>query len=137
MHPLAVDYWLGALASVPSPLIAPIAPTAPIPPIAPIVPIAPICSDTSDLYPLIPIYISLQGNSSDPILSRISTWGISNLHVDIFLFPRGRDSFPPKFHLIPPRNFFFPTWKIKILHVDISKYPRGNHFSPTSRRIDM
>ena len=48
-----------------------------------------------------------------------------------------RHSFPPKFHLIPPKNFLFPTWKIKILHVDISKYPRGNHFSPTQPRIDM
>ena len=49
--------------------------------------------------------------------------------MDIFYFPRGRDSFPPKFHLIPPRNFFFPTWKIKILHLDISKYPRGESVS--------
>ena len=48
--------------------------------------------------------------------------------MDIFYFPRGRDSIPPKFHLIPPKNFFFPTWKIKILHLDISKYPRGNPF---------
>ena len=60
----------------------------------------------------------------------MSTWGISNLHVDIFYFPRGRDSFPPKFHLIPPKNFFFPTWKIKILHLDISKYPRGESVFP-------
>ena len=82
-------------------------------------------------------YIYLRGNSSDSLLSRISTWKISNLHVDIFYFPRGRDSFPPKFHLIPPKNFLFPTWKIKILHLDISKYPRGNHFSPTQLRIDM
>ena len=67
------------------------------------------------------IYISLRGDLSDSILSRISTWGISNLHVDIFYFPRGRDSFPPKFHLIPPKNFFFPTWKIKILHLEILK----------------
>ena len=80
--------------------------------------------------------ISLRGNSSDSLLSRISTWKISNLHVDIFYFPRGRDSFPPKFHFIPPKNFFFPTWEIKILHVDISKYPRGNHFSPTQPCID-
>ena len=50
--------------------------------------------------------------------------------MDIFYFPRGRDSFPPKFHLIPPKNFFFPTWKIKILHVGISKYPRGESVSP-------
>ncbi len=65
-----------------------------------------------------------------PLLSRISTWEISNLHVDIFYFPRGRHSFPPKFYLIPPKNFFFPTWKIKILHVKISKYPRGESVSP-------
>ena len=57
--------------------------------------------------------------------------------MEIFYFPRGRDSFPPKFHLIPRRNFFFPTWEIKIPHVGISKYPRGDHFSPTQRRIDL
>ncbi len=91
----------------------------------------------SNLCPLISIYTSLQRDLSDSLLSRISTWKISNLHVDIFYFPRGRDSFPPKFHLIPPKNFFFPTWKIKIPHVDISKYPRGNHFSPTQLRFDM
>ena len=85
---------------------------------------------SSKLQPLISIYISLRGNSSDTLLSRTSTWGISNLHVDIFYFPRGRDSFPPKFHLIPPKNFFFPTWKIKILHVGISKYPRGESLFP-------
>ena len=63
----------------------------------------------------------------------MSTWGISNLHVDIFYFPRGRDFIPPKFYLIPPKNFFFPTWKIKILHLDISKYPRGESvFSDTA-----
>ena len=56
----------------------------------------------------------------------IPTWKISNLHVDIFPFPRGRDPFPPKFHLIPPkfhlippRNFFFPTWAFQNIHVDI------------------
>ena len=38
----------------------------------------------SNFEPLISNYISLQGNSSDSLLSRISTWGISNLHVDIF-----------------------------------------------------
>ena len=67
----------------------------------------------------------------------IATWKISNLHVDIFYFPRGRHSFPPKFHFIPPKNFFFPTWKIKILHLDISKYPRGNQFSSTQHHIDL
>ena len=95
------------------------------------------CPLISNLCPLTSIYISLRGNSSDSLLSRISTWKISNLHVDIFYFPRGRDSFPPKFYLIPPKNFFFPTWKIKILHVGISKSPRGNQFSPTWLRFDM
>ena len=41
LHPLAVDYWLGALASVPSPPIAPIVPIALIPPIALLIPIVP------------------------------------------------------------------------------------------------
>ena len=80
-----------------------------------------------DIEAIIPNYISLQGNSSDSLLSRISTWGISNLHVDIFYFPRGRDSFPPKFHFIPPkfhfippRNFLFPTWGFRDIHVEIT-----------------
>ena len=81
---------------------------------------------TSNLSPLISIYISLQGNSSDSILSRISTWKISNLHVDIFYSPRGRHSFPPKFRLIPPKFHFVPPWRIFIFHVDISKSPRGD-----------
>ncbi len=51
----------------------------------------------SSLYPLISIYISLRGDLSDSLLSRISTWKISNLHVDIFCFPRG--------------YFKIPTWK--------------------------
>ena len=83
------------------------------------------------------LYTSLRGKLSDSLLSRISTWKISNLHVDIFYFPRGRHSFPPKFHLIPPKNFFFPTWKRKILRLYISKYPRGNQFSSTQHHIDL
>ena len=79
------------------------------------------------LCPLISIYISLRGSSSDSLLSRISTWGISNLHVDIFYFPRGGVLIPPKFHLIlpkfhfiPPRNFLFSTWGFRNIHVEIS-----------------
>ena len=59
------------------------------------------------------------GSPSDFLHFRISTWKISNLHVDIFYFPRGRDSFSPKFHLIPPKSFFLP-------HVEIWASPRGN-----------
>ena len=76
---------------------------------------------------LLLLYISLRGNSSDSLLSRISTWGISNLHVDVFYFPRGRDSFLPKFHLIlpkfhfiPPKNFLFSTWGFRNIHVEIT-----------------
>ena len=68
----------------------------------------------------------------------------SNIHVDIFYFPRGRQKIPPKFHLIPPKfhfilpKFYFaPTWRIFLSHVDISKYPRGNRLSPTQHRLDM
>ena len=97
-----------------------------------------MCQLMDSRYPhLLWLDIYLRGGASDSLLSRISTWEISNLHVDIFYFPRGRDSLPPKFHLIPPKSFFFPTWEIKILHVEISKYPRGNQFSPTQLRIDM
>ena len=57
----------------------------------------------------------------------ISSWEISNLHVDIFYFSRGRHSFPPKFHLIlpkfhfiPPKNFLFSTWRFRNIHVEIN-----------------
>ena len=53
------------------------------------------------------------------LLSPISTWRFSNTHVDILYSPRGRESFPPKFHLIPPKFYFFPTWRIFICHVEI------------------
>ena len=61
---------------------------------------------------------------------QISTWKISILHGAIFYFPRGRESFPPKFHLIPPKFYFFSTWRIFFFHVDISKSPRGDLFVP-------
>ncbi len=93
--------------------------------------------------PYISLYVLLGHNGRPPTQhDRVSLQGAvgresSDLfHVDIFYFPRGRHSFPPKFHLIPPKNFFFPTWKRKILHLDISKSPRGNHFSPTQLCID-
>ena len=91
----------------------------------------------SSLYPLISVYISLRGGLSDSLLSRISTWKISNLHVDIFCFPRGRQKNPPKFQFILPKFYFVPTWRIFFFHVDISKSPRGNQFSPTRRQVDM
>ena len=52
------------------------------------------------------------GSSSDFLHFRIFTWKISNLHVDIFYFPRGLDSFSPKFHLIPTKSFFLPHVEI-------------------------
>ena len=50
-----------------------------------------------------------------------ATWKISNLHVAIFYSPRGRESFPPKFHLIPPKFYFTPTWRFFIFHVENQK----------------
>ena len=58
--------------------------------------------------------------------NRIATWKILNLHVAIFYSLRRRESFPPKFHLIPPKNFFSSTWAFFICHVEIWKYPRGD-----------
>ena len=58
--------------------------------------------------------------------NRIATWKFSNLHVAIFYSLRRRESFPPKFHLIPPKNFFSSTWAFFICHVEIWKYPRGD-----------
>ena len=80
--------------------------------IAPIPPIVPIHSDTSNLY----LHLFTEKIVRFP--------PFSNIHVDIFHFPRGRQKIPPKFHfilpkfhfippkfhLIPPRNFFFSTW---------------------------
>ena len=57
---------------------------------------------------------------------QISTWKISILHGAIFYFPRGRESFPPKFHLIPPKFYFFSTWRFFVLHVEIFCSPRGD-----------
>ena len=61
---------------------------------------------------------------------RISTWGFSILHVDVFSFPRRGESFLPKFHLIlpkfhfiPPKIFLFSTWRFRNLHVGIT-FPR-------------
>ena len=100
-------------------------------------------SDRSDhsepLCPPPPLYISLRGNSSDSRLLRISTWGFRNRHVDVFYFPRGGESFLPKFHLIlpkfhfiPPKNFLFPTWGFRNLHVGIT-FPRHGSVSMCSR----
>ncbi len=61
---------------------------------------------------------------------QISTWKISILHGAIQDSPRGDESFPPKFHLIPPKFYFFSTWRIFFFHVDISKSPRGDFFVP-------
>ena len=55
----------------------------------------------------------------------IATWETTNLHVAIFYSPRGRETFPPKFHLIPPKFYFSPTWRIFIFHVEIGELPRG------------
>ena len=63
--------------------------------------------------------ISLQGNLFDPRLSRISTWKISNLHVDIFYFPRGRDIKLRRNQMKLRKNQITPTWKIKNIHVEI------------------
>ena len=100
--------------------------------IAPIPPIVPIHSDTSNLY----LHLFTEKIVRFP--------PFSNIHVDIFHFPRGRQKIPPKFHLIPPKfhfilpEFYFaPTWRIFLPHVSISKSPRGNPFSPTQPRIDM
>ena len=49
-------------------------------------------------------------------------------HVEIYESPRGyffcsprrRETFPPKFHLILPKNFFLPTWRFEISYVEIS-----------------
>ena len=57
---------------------------------------------------------------------RISTWGLANFHVAIFYSSRGDESFPPKFHLIPPKFCLSPTWRIFIPHVEIGEYPRGD-----------
>ena len=61
----------------------------------------------------------------------IATWKISNVHVAIFYFPRGGETFPPKFHLILPKfspflpKFHFtPTWKTFHISVGIYDYPR-------------
>ena len=48
----------------------------------------------------------------------MATWKSSNLHVAIFLFPRGCESFLPKFHFILPKNFFFSTWGFSISYVE-------------------
>ena len=50
-----------------------------------------------------------------------ATWKISKLHVAIFYSPRGRESLPPKFHLIPPKFYFAPTWRFFIFHVENQK----------------
>ena len=47
----------------------------------------------------------------------MATWKSSNLHVAIFLSPRGRESFLPKFHFILPKIFFFSTWRFSISYV--------------------
>ena len=60
----------------------------------------------------------------------IATWKISNLHVDIFYFPRRRERIPPKFHLIPPKFHFTPTWIILYAHVEIYDFLRRNRRVP-------
>ncbi|AEE12441.1 hypothetical protein Poras_0487 [Porphyromonas asaccharolytica DSM 20707] len=62
----------------------------------------------------------------------ISTWEIENLHVDIFYSPRGDETIPPKFHLIPPKFYFSPTWRIFFLHVEIFDFSRGDR--PVNRK---
>ena len=41
------------------------------------------------------------------------------------------DFIPPKFHLIPPKNFLFCTWGFRNIHVEIT-FPR---YSPVSIRL--
>ena len=55
-----------------------------------------------------------------------STWKIENAHVANKKSPRGRETFPPKFRLIPPKFYFTPTWGFFILHVEIFDFSRGD-----------
>ena len=91
------------------------------------------------LCPLISIYISLRGNLSDPLLSRISTWKISNLHVEVFYFPRGREiklrrneMKLRRKRMKLRRNFFFLTWVFRNIHVEIT-FPRHSSVLICSR----
>ena len=87
-------------------------------------------SDRSDhsepLCPPPPLYISLRGNSSDPILSRISTWKFSNPHVENKKYPRGREKILRRNQMKLRRNRFASTWRIFIFYVENKKYPRRN-----------
>ena len=91
------------------------------------------------LCPLISIYISLRGNLSDPLLSRISTWGISNLHVEVFYSPRRREiklrrnqMKLRRKRMKLRRNFFFLTWEFRNIHVEIT-FPRHDDVLICSR----
>ena len=67
----------------------------------------------------------------------ISTWKIRICHVGLFYFPRGGESFPPKFHLIPPKFYFVPTWEIFILHVENCEFPRGGAVAQQDKQPDV
>ena len=60
------------------------------------------------------------------------SWGISQIAQWIFLIfsvgngqiLRTYDLIPPKFYLIPPKNFFFPRWIFQICSGAIEEIPR-------------
>ena len=58
--------------------------------------------------------------------STISTWKIVSIHVKNEDSPRGRETFPPKFHLILPKFHFVPTWIFSNSFLEIWKCPRGD-----------
>ena len=56
----------------------------------------------------------------------LSTWGFAIFDVGIFYSPRRRETFPPKFHLIPRKFYFSPTWGLFYSYVGICDFPRGD-----------
>ena len=63
-----------------------------------------------------------------PPCNKIATEEKQNIQVAIFYSPRGDETIPPKFYLIPPKFHLTSTWRIVFLHVEIPKYPRGYRF---------
>ena len=55
----------------------------------------------------------------------LSTWGFAIFDVGIVYSPRRRETFPPKFHLIPRKFYFSPTWGLFYSYVGICDFPRG------------
>ena len=75
------------------------------------------------------------GDQVKRIYYSIATWGFEISHVAIFYSPRGRETFPPKFHSIPPKFYFAPTWRMFYLYVEIYDFPRGDQLFLRQKRI--